>query len=513
MSDSIWTARPPKCATPWTRASIAALVAVAAAAAASTVWLVHPWYEASGSTNDASMYLRCTQALVSGEGYSYLGRPFTLRPPGFSVLLAPALALRGLDFHALNLSVALWGVACITLIAAFKRSRVGTALALALAAFAWLNPLFQSFCNRLMSDVPATAALFAGFLLERWAQRNPSWRRDALLGVFIALSGYVRWVNALFLAAVLASRITRRWTAGERGGWFSFVRRRLAPVALVTAAAIAPWWVRNEMARDERVQDQVFAHSYFTALFRTDIDDPHSAILAPSAVLQRIGSNLAWIGSGVGGRLRSETVEDAHAAVGAVVLALALVTLARRRGSADFMLLGLVAAYSMAPTLRDRYLLPVLLLAVAGAADALAWLAGRVAGLRPARALLAVLVAALAGFDFRPHQGWQQIETRHRRFVETCAALRARLADDAVVATTVGWHLSVYLQRPVYSVSPAMKNSRRLSTCEEVIDRYRVNTLVAADFLVDSDALEKYLRSKYGQGEQAGEARIYRVRP
>jgi hypothetical protein len=95
------------------RGSAWPLVALVAAALGSLVFLVHPWYEATRETADASIYLLCAKSLLAGEGYSVLGQPFTVRPPGFSVLLVPVLAWRGLDFLALNLYVSLFGVAAV----------------------------------------------------------------------------------------------------------------------------------------------------------------------------------------------------------------------------------------------------------------------------------------------------------------------------------------------------------------------------------------------------------------
>src|SRR5262245_10650790 len=89
------------------RADRSSLLLLASALGASLPFLVHPWYAPSG---DASLYIATSQALLAGEGYSYLGEPFVVRPPGFSLLLAPVLATRGLDFHALNLLVALCGL-------------------------------------------------------------------------------------------------------------------------------------------------------------------------------------------------------------------------------------------------------------------------------------------------------------------------------------------------------------------------------------------------------------------
>ena len=127
---------------------------------------MHPWFDGGPGAKDSALYVICAQSLARGEGYSFAGYPFLLRPPGFSALLAPVLALRGPDFHALNLLVALVGVVCIAALAAFQRARLGTSLALALALLAWTNPLFHAYCNRLMSDVPIGAGLSSSAALE-----------------------------------------------------------------------------------------------------------------------------------------------------------------------------------------------------------------------------------------------------------------------------------------------------------------------------------------------------------
>src|SRR5678815_2112858 len=93
----------PPAAPRWDRRATAALLLLLLLCAASTAWLVHPWYEATRLTADGSIYLLTAKSLLAGEGYAVLGEPFTVRPPGFSLLLAPLLAARGLDFHALNL--------------------------------------------------------------------------------------------------------------------------------------------------------------------------------------------------------------------------------------------------------------------------------------------------------------------------------------------------------------------------------------------------------------------------
>ena len=96
------TARPsaPLDPPPWTRLEKRAFALLAIGLLASLVWTVHPWYDPE---NDASMYVATARALVGGEGYSYLGMPFSMRPPGWPVLLAPLIATLGTSFLALNL--------------------------------------------------------------------------------------------------------------------------------------------------------------------------------------------------------------------------------------------------------------------------------------------------------------------------------------------------------------------------------------------------------------------------
>src|SRR5215831_18804377 len=72
----------------WDRPATLALVALLFVALSSLFWLVPPWYEAGDETNDASIYIACAKSMLAGEGYAYLGEPFTVRPPGFSALIA-----------------------------------------------------------------------------------------------------------------------------------------------------------------------------------------------------------------------------------------------------------------------------------------------------------------------------------------------------------------------------------------------------------------------------------------
>jgi hypothetical protein len=361
-----------------------------------------------------------------------------------------------------------------------------------------------------MSDVPALAVLAATFLIERWAARAPSRARDLALGVWIGLSAYVRWVNALALLAVIASRAARKLASGERGGWLAFARRRVVLV-LAPIAVMAPWWVRNAAREGDAAEEQRFSHSYFTALFRQEVDDPSAPLLTPEQISTRALANLDQIARAIGGRISQG--ENAGGAlerwIGIAVAAAAVAAVVRRRGAADFMLLGLVAAYASAVSLRERYILPIFALAAALALDTLAWALARFAPAAWVRAALAAAVLALAWLDFRPRDGWEQIERRHRRFTATCEALARRFPAETVLAATVGWHLSVYLQRPVYSLAPAIRSREDMSQMDRVVERYGIDVVICADFVKDHHNFDQYMRSRFGRGRTVLESTVW----
>jgi hypothetical protein len=83
-----------------------------------------------------------------GEGYSLVGVPFAIRPPGFAALIAPILALRGTDFFALNLFVALCGAVAVFLLFVLERPRLGTLLASFVAIAICSTPTSGAFRTR-----------------------------------------------------------------------------------------------------------------------------------------------------------------------------------------------------------------------------------------------------------------------------------------------------------------------------------------------------------------------------
>ena len=134
---------------------------------ASLAAFIHPWYLRNA---DAAMYIATARSLVEGDGYRYLGEPFWVRPPGFSLLLASLATLRGGgDFLWMNSLVAVTGALGTIALFALARARLGWPLALATAAAVWLNPGYQRLCTSILSDVPGCAAALACLW---WASRE-----------------------------------------------------------------------------------------------------------------------------------------------------------------------------------------------------------------------------------------------------------------------------------------------------------------------------------------------------
>ena len=134
--------------------------------------------------------------------------------------------------------------------------------------------------------------------------------------------------------------------------------------------------------------------------------------------------------------------------------------------------------------------------------------------------------SALAILGFRPREGWTDLELEHRANLEQAREWNGRLLPDARLAAPIGWHDSVYLGRPVYTLYFAIQRKAResgargsrgaqrndMQGAEDVIDKYDLNTVILGRAASDV-ALLPYFQRKYGPGIRAGEGWIFRARP
>jgi hypothetical protein len=161
----------------------------------------------------------------------------------------------------------------------------------------------------------------------------------------------------------------------------------------------------------------------------------------------------------------------------------------------------------------DRLILPFFVFALAATVEVLRDLAGRFGGPRAATWVPAGALLLLIAIDMKPHKDWRTIAERHREFASVAASVESILAPDARLAAGQGFHYGVYLDRPVVSLVHAVRRAHRRDAAEQIIDRYGVNTVVLSPLIEPDRRLAPYFIRRYGPGEPAGEARVWRVRP
>lgn len=416
-------------------------------------WLVHDHWD---DRPDAARYLLAARSLADGEGYRVMGEPFRLRPPGFSLLLAPLVAWRGFDFLALNVFVNAFAIAAVLFFYLLMAPRVGPPVALAAALVVWLNPQLRALSNQVMSDMPALALALLALLAMRWANERPHLARDLAVAVAIVLATYVRTANVVLLLAFLAGRIFRRRSARAEEPASRFVLRLLVPSAVVLVLYL-PWMVQPPFASP---YDSPDLYSYKTAFLGRDPNNPRAPILRARELLDRVGRNtigyVAALGSG-GATRRMTPVAPVLAAIGMLAL---LVTLVRRRESPEWFAVGMLVVLLVYYVAATRLLLPVLVVTLGGFADAARWIGCRIAGRRIVDVVLVVGLAALAAVGV-------STDAEHARRREHYDSLlgATRLLRDVPPAAPVGGDVgAVYallLDRPVYSLRPISRRHRR----------------------------------------------------
>ncbi len=495
------------------------LAALAIVCIASSFWLVHPWYEASVETNDASMYILSAQALLRGEGYAYLGEPMIIRPPGMSVLLAPVLAWRGLDFAALNAVANVFGIAATLLFHVWLRGRVGPWVSGAAALLLWFNPGWRHYSNEVMSDVPGAALLVGAFLVERWAAARPGWRRDALLGAFIGLSTYVRTVAVLIVPAILAARALEALSLhGRSTRWIELLRTRALALTAACALVMLPWSVRNSVEAPPPPATQNFIYSYGTGMFHANPRDPSSPPRSIAKVAERVPARAVAILEVLGSRFEGRAAPIPAIVFGLWILAAFAFVAWRRRCSAEIFALLVAALLLVYFGFRSRLVLPLFVVALATFAEAHVILLSRAFAPARARAIVAAALLAIGTIDFQPRKDWDEIERAHADALEQAAAWRAVLGDRTRLASNIGWHASVYVGRPVWSFYFAAKRAGTEDDSRpdlDAVDRVLQSEDIEA-VILSSDPADRawipWLERRYGRPEVAGRGLVFKTR-
>ncbi len=491
-----------------TRRERLALFFFAVGLVASLFVLVHPWFDV---TNDGSMYVLTSCALLDGEGFTYNGVPFQIRPPGFSLLIAPVLAAFGTSFLALNLWVSLFGALGVVLLYAYARPRLGWPVALLTAAVVWLAPAYRTLCTQVMSDVPGVALLFLCLLVERWSDRAPSVRRELALGLVVGLSFYVRTFLVLLVPAVVLARLLRAFGRPRDGETPAQLAKRLSVLVGVAVASVLPWAVRLGVNPAPAPAEQTKHYSYATATWHADTGDPASPRLGVGDVLARVPEQGGEVLQHLGGRLHAAGSGVGGTAIALVLLGSTVFVLVRRRESAELFALANVAVLSVTLHFLPRHVLPVFLVALVNAVEVVQ-IAGRRFHPRVGSAAAALVLVALLAWDFDLRPRWGDVEESHRFYADLAADVGSRIEDDAKLGSPYGFVYAVYLDRPVYNLGFAVERSGVVNTVEALIDNHGLNTVVLSPAVPRDRPFVEYFAVKYG-AEPVDGVCVARVRP
>lgn len=398
--------------------------------------------------SDSAVYILAARSLAAGAGYTYLGEPILLHPPGLSVLLQPFVA-GTIDWSVLNRLVQLCAAGSFALIALALARLHGAALGVLAALLFALSPLAVGAQNVVLTEYPFLLLFFGGaWLLTPRPEQGPVGLGRGLLGAaLIAASLYLRTVALIALPAMLLADLFRRGPRRWQG-------------ALLAAFALAlclPWLLhaRREVARAPPAT-QFKTFDYATGMFHVDIKDPGSPLVGLDVWGERVLANTSHFVSAVG-RTFLGGVQGAPAVMMTLLLAAALVfTWLDRRSMLDWYAMGCVAVLLTMFVAEDRYLLPLLPLLISAllhAANRLGRLLGPGSAERVAPVAAVSLLMVVVGLAGLSEARANPANREANRITDETVAdwLRANTAQGASVLGDRAAVLSVLSGRTVYS--------------------------------------------------------------
>ena len=225
---------------------------------------------------DNAQYIILAKSILQGK-YNNLHEPgapiHVLYPPGFPLLIAPALAVSGSSFIPMKLVVLLCSLGTIAFMALFLKRVLPDRSWIMPVLLTATCPLILDYSHWLFSEVPF---LFFSALTLYLFQRALSIEKNRLLNVGIAAVSlgatyYIRSQGLFLIGAMcLVLLFRRRW-------------RELAVLVVVVGAIALPWFIRN----------QSVAHGGYLPWFLTK--DPYNieaGRLTLADVLQRFITNV-----------------------------------------------------------------------------------------------------------------------------------------------------------------------------------------------------------------------------
>lgn len=236
---------------------------------------------------DSGIYLLTARNLANGQGYTYLGQPFFLRPPGFSYFLSWIVNPEGdFDFYKLNLIVMFLAMGALAIVYILMKRFLSKMQSLGITLLLGTSPLFVSQFNNIMSEFLFLILFLGGVCLilpTGKGSSNPVWR--GLLGaVLISVSLYIRTVGIVFLPGLIAMSFHNQTRAEKVKG--------LVQVSLILLLLV-PWIRFSSHASEQAAKPttQLMIFSYATSLFHVDSGDPASPYIKLGDWTKRISRN------------------------------------------------------------------------------------------------------------------------------------------------------------------------------------------------------------------------------
>jgi hypothetical protein len=424
---------------------------------------------------DSAIYLLTAKSLSLGEGYTYLGRPFFVRPPALSWCLSLVMG-QGWDFALYNQLIQLSVAASLgAMLLAMSRLHGWCAAALVTLLFG-LNPLALNNHNTVLAEYPFLALFFtAAWLLSKSRDGRQPGTAAVLIGaVLLSASVAFRTIGVLFLPGLVLLSVLRLNGRRSADASDDADGKRLQGVwvAAIVVASLVPWtlYCRDASTQAERPSTQLLMFDYTTALFHTNPSDPDSPLVDAAGWGTRIGDNLTEISQTVAHAFLGGPPNEAVNTFGpeamivtALLGACLLFTVLSRRSALDLFAATSVVLLLLYFTFADRLLLPLIPLLISSViytAERLGRLAARLLPARlpqalPPALLIALFALALGGVSLAHMEDSRALTSTKLRFqrddLATAAWVRDNLPEDARLLHEKGAVLSLLSGRTTYT--------------------------------------------------------------
>ena len=180
------------------------------------------------------------QEFLRNESTVKLGPVFY--PWGFPLLLAPVCALMGLNFFALKLYVFCFFLLAIAAVYVLFRFRIDRSLLLQLLVAFLLAPVFFTFKENVLSDIPYLFfSLVCIYGIRRFIVERRPWRGwgidGALLGTMLFLASFVRAQGFVFVAVMFACQLVE-WRRSKDVPGLHFLSAQALPYIVALACGL-----------------------------------------------------------------------------------------------------------------------------------------------------------------------------------------------------------------------------------------------------------------------------------